>query len=62
MKRNVLLKHLKENGCTLDREGGNHSIFVNVKTKAWSPVPRHTEIKDAMCNEICKKLGIAKIK
>jgi len=46
----------------LDREGGNHSIFVNVITRAWSPIPRHAEIKDIVCNEICKKLGIPKIK
>ena len=60
MKRNALLKHLQESGCTLKREGKKHSWYVNSINGKLSAVPRHTEIKNTMCDEICKQLGIAK--
>jgi len=62
MKRNKLIKHLTENGCFLEREGSNHTIYFNPQTNTVSPVPRHREIGDKFCNEICKQLGIPKIK
>jgi len=61
MKRNVLLKHLRENGCMLDREGAKHSIYFNVITKASTVVPRHPDIRENTVKEICKQLGIPKI-
>ena len=61
MKRNVLLKHLKENQCMLDREG-KHSIYVNKITGAWSAVPRHADIREYTVFDICKQLGIPKPK
>ena len=39
MKRNVLLKHLKENSCTLKREGANHSWYVNTINGNLTSVP-----------------------
>ena len=62
MKRNQLIKHLLSNGCVLKREGGNHSVYINVKTRKRNAVPRHNEIGDIFCNEICKQLGIPPIK
>ena len=62
MKRNKLIKHINAHGCFLDREGSNHSVFVNHETLKTSAIPRHNEIKDTMCNVICKQLGIPKIK
>lgn len=44
MKRHQLLRHLKKHGCSLLREGPNHSIYQNDETGAEAPVPRHTEI------------------
>ena len=61
MKRNVLLKHLKENGCMLDREGAKHSIYIHVNSQAWAAVPRHPDINEITVKDICKKLGISKI-
>ena len=61
MKRNVLLRHLKENQCTLDREG-KHSIYVNSITGAWSAIPRHADIREYTVFDICKQLGIPKPK
>jgi predicted RNA binding protein YcfA (HicA-like mRNA interferase family) len=62
MKRNVLLRHLKENGCTLDREGKKHSIYINLKTDEWTAVPRHPDIKEITVMKICKELGIPILK
>ena len=62
MKRNQLINHLIANGCEWDREGGNHTIYYNPKINKTTSVPRHTEIDNIICNEICKQLGIPKIK
>lgn len=58
MKRRQLLKHLKEHGCGLLREGANHSIYQNDETGAEAPVPRHGEIDNVTARVICKELGI----
>ena len=62
MKRTKLIEHLFANDCFLKREGSNHSIFINQITGKKSAIPRHVEIGDVLCNEICKQLGIPKIK
>lgn len=58
MKRSVFLKHLNKNGCYLYREGSKHSVFVNVSTNKRVTVPRHNELHNDFCKEICKQLGI----
>jgi len=58
MKRIILLKHLKENGCLLDREGKRHSIYRNIKTGDWSAIPRHPDIREKTVMKICKELNI----
>ena len=30
MKRRDLVRHLEQHGCVLKREGGSHSVFVNL--------------------------------
>ena len=62
MKRNQLIKYIIENGCIFKREGSNHSIYMNLQTGKRTAIPRHSEIKDTFCNEICKQLGVPKIK
>jgi len=61
MKRNQLIKHLKEYGCVFDREGSNHTIFYNSRINKSTSIPRHQEIDNRICNEICKQLGVPKI-
>ena len=58
MKRNLLIKRLKDQGCFLLREGGKHSIFANPKNNRTTVVPRHREIDDFLVYKICKDLGI----
>ncbi|MDQ3863834.1 MAG: type II toxin-antitoxin system HicA family toxin [Actinomycetota bacterium] len=58
MKRHALLKHLKEHGCALRREGTRHSIYQNIETGKNTSVPRHTEIDNTTARKICTQLGI----
>ena len=62
MKKSQLLQYLAEHNCPVKREGSNHTIVINLKTGKRTCIPRHNELKDSLCNEICKQLGIAKIK
>ena len=59
MKRKVLIRHLENEGCTLLREGSNHSVYINREKKKVSTVPRHKEINDFLAKKICQDLGIA---
>lgn len=58
MKRNKVLKHLRDHGCALLREGSSHSWWSNPDQNRRSSVPRHTEIRDNLVRKICKDLGI----
>jgi len=58
MKRGDLLRHLREHGCALVREGGNHSWWHNPAQNRRSAVPRHNEINDYLARKICKDLRI----
>jgi len=62
MKRQKLINHLHAHNCVLKREGGDHSIFTNSITGKRTPIPRHAELGDILCNEICKQLGVPKMK
>ena len=44
MKRRDLIRHLEKNGCERLREGGNHTIYVNRRTRKSTPIPRHREL------------------
>jgi predicted RNA binding protein YcfA (HicA-like mRNA interferase family) len=58
MKRLDLVRHLERHGCSLDREGANHSIFRNPTNGRCAAIPRHREIKDTTARTICSQLGI----
>ena len=55
-------RHLRKLRCELDREGGNHTIYINPSTGAKSAVPRHGEIGPGMVRKICGELGIERPK
>jgi mRNA interferase HicA len=59
MKRRELLRHLRDSGCDLYREGGRHSVYWNPSNRRTSTVPRHAEINDFLARKICRDLGIA---
>ncbi|MBS3999443.1 MAG: type II toxin-antitoxin system HicA family toxin [Desulfobulbaceae bacterium] len=58
MKRNDFIKYLNSFDCILYREGAKHSIFKNLKNDYKTAVPRHNELKNNTCKEICKQLEI----
>ena len=58
MKRLKFVKHLKDSDCVIFREGSNHTVFMNKKTRIKTSVPRHADISERIAFEICKQLGI----
>ncbi len=58
MKRVDLVRHLETHGCSLLREGGRHSVFVNRTSGKASAVPRHREINEFLARKICKDLDL----
>ncbi|MCX6636178.1 MAG: type II toxin-antitoxin system HicA family toxin [Acidobacteria bacterium] len=59
MKRIDFTRHLERSGCTLLREGGNHSVYVNRGRGKASSVPRHREINNFLARKICADLDIS---
>jgi mRNA interferase HicA len=62
MKRDALLRYLRQQGCELIREGGRHSWWGNPASNRRSAVPRHGEIVDLLAIKICKDWGVPPIK
>lgn len=58
MKRSDLIRELEQAGCFLHRHGKKHDIYVNPQNGKKVPIPRHTEIKNTLCDLIRKQLGI----
>lgn len=61
MKRDDLIHHLRDHGCILYREGGNHTLFRNTANKKAVPLPRHQEIGDILAKRICRQLEIPEL-
>jgi predicted RNA binding protein YcfA (HicA-like mRNA interferase family) len=60
MKRRLLIKHIKQHGCQMLREGANHTIYWNPANRKTTSIPRHTETVDKLAAKICKDLNIPK--
>ncbi len=58
MKRIAFLRHLRQYGCYLKREGASHSLWCNPISGTTEAVPRHTEIKNQLAKKICRSLEI----
>jgi predicted RNA binding protein YcfA (HicA-like mRNA interferase family) len=58
VKRKELIKILVKSGCIFVRHGKKHDIYKNTKNGRRAPIPRHTEIKNTLCELIKKQLGI----
>jgi mRNA interferase HicA len=58
MKRIDFLRHLRQHGCALLREGSKHSWWHNPGQNTRSAVPRHIEIDNNLARKICKDLSI----
>jgi mRNA interferase HicA len=58
MKRQALIRELREAGCVLLRRGARHDVYLNPATGQKQPVLRHIEIDDALAKHIKKYLGL----
>ena len=58
MNRRALEAHLKNHGCFFHHHGGRHDIWVNSKTLAQAPAPRHSRVKHGTVRGICRLRGI----
>ena len=62
MKRIDLIRHLERHACALLREGNNHTVYVNRRSRKSSSVPRHREIHDFLARKICDDLDVPRIR
>lgn len=58
MKRQKLLKHLRQHDCHVVGEGAKHTRVLNRANGRRSVVPRHREISPGLVREICKQLDV----
>jgi len=58
VKRHGLIKELVADGCYLLRHGKRHDTYINPRTGRKAPVPRHSEIKESLCELIKRQLGV----
>ena len=58
MKLRDLERHLRGHGCVFFREGGAHTVWLNLANQKLTSVPRHREIKEGTVRGICKQLEI----
>ena len=62
MKRNELLRHLRQHGCYLKREGSSHSLWASPNTGRIEAVLRHAESPDRLALKICRCLSVPRPK
>jgi len=58
LKRRSFIRELTKAGCSLKRHGKKPDIYVNSENCKKAPVPRHSEIKETLCELIKNQLGI----
>ena len=58
VKRKDIIKLFENNGFSLLRESGNHSIYTNGDKTI--PIKRHNHFDRITANELCKQAGIGK--
>jgi predicted RNA binding protein YcfA (HicA-like mRNA interferase family) len=56
VKRKDIIKLFEDNGFSLLREGGNHSIYTNGEKTI--PLKRHKQFDRITANELCKQAGL----
>ena len=57
MKRRDVVKALRGNGCYIEREGGEHTIWRCPCGQHQTAVPRHTEITAGVVEKIEKQIA-----
>ncbi|MBM3934769.1 MAG: type II toxin-antitoxin system HicA family toxin [SAR202 cluster bacterium] len=62
MRRSDLIKYMRSQGCEFVRDGARHSWWRNPALNKATAVPRHSEIDDDLARNICRDLGIPKVR
>jgi predicted RNA binding protein YcfA (HicA-like mRNA interferase family) len=57
MKRREVVKALRQSGCLIEREGGEHTIWRCPCGQHQTAVPRHTEITAGVIGKIEKQMA-----
>ena len=57
MKREKILKYVKEYSAIFLRHGRKHDIYENPRTHEFISIPRHTDINEYTAKDIIKKLS-----
>ena len=58
MNRRAFIRELVRMGCVLLRHGARHDLYFNPANGRQAPIPRHSEIKETLCQMIRKQLGL----
>jgi mRNA interferase HicA len=58
VRRREFIRELVEAGCYLQRHGKKHDIYANPRTGKKAPVPRHSDVKESLCELIRRQLGL----
>ena len=58
MKRRDFVRELVDAGCYLRRHGKKHDVYANPQKGKNAPIPRHSEMKESLCELIRKQLGL----
>jgi mRNA interferase HicA len=58
LNRRELIRELTRRGCYLERHGKRHDLYANPQNGRKAPVPRHTEIRNSLCDLIRRQLGL----
>jgi len=61
VKRSSLLRHLRQHGCVLKREGASHSLWTNPRTGTIEAIPRHAEVANLLAKKICRNLDVPEL-
>jgi predicted RNA binding protein YcfA (HicA-like mRNA interferase family) len=56
MKRGVLLKILKKNGCIFIKHGSRHDQYIQPRTGKTDQIPRHSNISEETAKSIIRNL------
>jgi hypothetical protein len=57
MKRGVLIKKIKAQGCVFIKHGKKHDVYKNIRTGIEERVPRHNDINENLAKHIIRNLS-----
>lgn len=62
MKRYILFRHLRKNGCFMKKENDHHFLWCNSANGHIEAIPKLPEINDRIAKKVCIYMAIPNIK